>query len=164
MYYLCFSRCAFWANESIMRHICAVINIYAEINYFILKWPQNILHSSGAGPGISTRDMRFILMETPSVLWSIFLLFFLFFFFCGRGLAWGNDWLTEWLFDWRWPGCVHCDWHGKWYSHYAQDMLLSRWLNRKRKWQQALCAAPLGAIWFCILHTHLLFIQPLRLP
>jgi len=78
--------------------------------------------------------------------------------------------MTGWLVEWPWPGCVHCDWHGKWYSHYAQDMLLSTskcrcvcvyvsvwWLNRKRKWQQALCAVPLGAICICILHICCLF-------
>lgn len=40
------------ANESIMRHIFAAINIYVEINYFILKWPQYILWSTGNGTGI----------------------------------------------------------------------------------------------------------------
>lgn len=35
-----------------MRHIFAAINIYVEINYFILKWPQYILWSTGNGTGI----------------------------------------------------------------------------------------------------------------
>lgn len=107
------------ANESIMRHIFAAINIYVEINYFILKWPQYILWSTGNGTGKhkykhrQRRRRRHTGYCTHNAVWSVRVCVCLCVWLCvQRGVF-------LLIFAAAFAVQPRADWHRKWYAHYV---------------------------------------------
>lgn len=154
---------AVWANISIMRHIFAVINIYAEINYLILKWPPTFY--TRLGPRICEIHSGYWLYPRASCGWVFF---FFSFCICILFFELWPEWLVDWLNGHGLDVCTVIDTVNDIrimhricccpvQSAHVCVCVCVCWLNRKRKWQQALCAVPLGAICICILHICCLF-------